>query len=125
MIRLAKIDVRRFFLTSVSQCMAGLENLSRCLLLQGPATVQMHQQTVMDSLKDADISVRRKALGLLYVLADESNAQDIVGELVLNLSSAEAAIKEDMVVKIAIMAEKYSLSVGEFLRLSSTLDLKV
>jgi hypothetical protein len=49
----------------------------------------MNQQTEMDSLKDAEISVRGK---------------------------------EDMVVKIAIMAEKYSLPVGEFLRLSSTLD---
>ena len=68
----------------------------------------MHQHTVMESLKDADISVRKKALGLLFVLADESNAHEIVSELVLNLSSAEAAIKEDMVVKIAILAEKFS-----------------
>jgi hypothetical protein len=68
----------------------------------------MHQHTVLDSLKDADISVRKKALGLLFVLADATNAQEIVSELVLNLSSAEAAIKEDMVVKIAILAEKHS-----------------
>jgi hypothetical protein len=34
---------------------------------------------VLDSLKDADISVRRKALGLLFVLADHNNSQDIVG----------------------------------------------
>lgn len=111
MIRLAKIDVRRSYI-EVMPSVSRIIDYYHAALCQGPATVQMHQQTVLDSLKDADISVRRKALGLLYVLADESNAQDIVGELVLNLSSAEAAIKEDMVVKIAIMAEKYSLSVG-------------
>jgi hypothetical protein len=31
-----------------------------------------------------------------------------VGELVITLSSAQSALKEDMVVKIAILAEKYS-----------------
>eukprot|EP00597_Dinobryon_sp_UTEXLB2267_P004404 CAMPEP_0170077612 /NCGR_PEP_ID=MMETSP0019_2-20121128/14391_1 /TAXON_ID=98059 /ORGANISM="Dinobryon sp., Strain UTEXLB2267" /LENGTH=1040 /DNA_ID=CAMNT_0010290039 /DNA_START=81 /DNA_END=3203 /DNA_ORIENTATION=- len=88
----------------------GLDAMTRLAKIDGPATVQMHQHTVLDSLKDADISVRRKALGLLFVLADASNAQEIVGELVLNLHSAEAAIKEDMVVKIAILAEKFSLN---------------
>ena len=68
----------------------------------------MHQHTVMESLKDADISVRKKALGILFVLADESNAQEIESELVLNLSSAEAATTEDMVGKNAILAEKFS-----------------
>ena len=39
---------------------------------------------------------------------DESNAEDVVGELVTSLSSAQSALKEDMVVKVAILAEKYS-----------------
>jgi hypothetical protein len=42
------------------------------------------------------------------VLVDESNSEEVVGELVLSLSSAQSALKEDMVVKIAILAEKYS-----------------
>ena len=50
----------------------------------------------------------RRALDLIFVLVDESNAEDVVGELVTSLSSAQSALKEDMVVKVAILAEKYS-----------------
>ena len=39
---------------------------------------------------------------------DESNSEEVVGELVASLASAQSALKEDMVVKIAILAEKYS-----------------
>jgi hypothetical protein len=42
------------------------------------------------------------------VLVDETNSEEVVGELVITLSSAQSALKEDMVVKIAILAEKYS-----------------
>lgn len=42
------------------------------------------------------------------MLVDETNSEEVVGELVITLSSAQSALKEDMVVKIAILAEKYS-----------------
>ena len=48
------------------------------------------------------------ALDLIFVLVDETNSEEVVGELVITLSSAQSALKEDMVVKIAILAEKYS-----------------
>ena len=47
-------------------------------------------------------------MDLIFVLVDETNSEEVVGELVNSLSSAQAALKEDMVVKIAILAEKYS-----------------
>lgn len=50
----------------------------------------------------------RRALDLIFVLVDETNSEEVVGELVITLSSAQSALKEDMVVKIAILAEKYS-----------------
>ena len=53
-------------------------------------------------------SVYRRALDLIFVLVDETNSEEVVGELVITLSSAQSALKEDMVVKIAILAEKYS-----------------
>jgi hypothetical protein len=57
----------------------------------------------------------RRALDLIFVLVDESNSEEVVGELVLSLSSAQSALKEDMVVKIAILAEKYSPGLVSFL----------
>lgn len=70
--------------------------------------VKKHQTTVLVSLKDADISVRRRALDLLFVMCDSDNAEMIVDELVNHLVLADAAIREEMVLKIAILAEKYA-----------------
>lgn len=60
------------------------------------------------SRQDADISIRRRALDVLFVMADEENAADIVQELVTYLAASDAAIREEMVLKIAILAEKFT-----------------
>jgi len=70
--------------------------------------IKKHQQTVLVSLKDADISVRKRALNLLFVMCDETNSESIVDELITYLVTADSAIREQMVLKIAILAEKYS-----------------
>merc|ERR1712238_211910 len=87
-------------------------NLIVCWGQNGPSQlrdgVMKHQATVIVSLKDADISVRRRALDLLFVMCDTDNAERIVDELVAHLILADAAIREEMVLKIAILAEKYA-----------------
>ena len=67
-----------------------------------------HFQTLLIFLSIYPTYAHRRALDLIFVLVDESNAEDVVGELVTSLSSAQSALKEDMVVKVAILAEKYS-----------------
>lgn len=86
----------------------SIDAMTRLAKLEGPQVVEPYQGAVIESLKDTDISLRKRALILLYVMAYEHNARDIVEELVQNLIIADAAIKEDIVVKIAILAEKYS-----------------
>jgi len=87
----------------------GLMTMSRLAQLEGSAdSVKKYQATVLVSLKDADVSVRRRALDLLFVMCDTDNAERIVDELVTNLTVADAAIREEMVLKIAILAEKYA-----------------
>ena len=66
------------------------------------------QGVIVDSLKDKDISVRRRALDLLYSICDGQNAAEIVAELLKYLSAADYAIREEMVLKIAILAEKFA-----------------
>lgn len=88
----------------------GLDAMGRLARLDGPGPTQDHQATVISSLKDADVSVRKRALDLLFVMTDRKNAETVVSELLLNLSSADASIKDDMVVKIAILAEKFALN---------------
>lgn len=70
--------------------------------------VKKHQETVIYSLKDRDISVRRRALDLLYSMCDNSNAKVIVGELLKYLAIADYTLREEMVLKIAILTEKFA-----------------
>lgn len=88
----------------------GLMTMAKLAQLDGGSAegVKKHQATVLVSLKDADISVRRRALDLLFVMCDSDNAERIVDELVAHLVLADAAIREEMVLKIAILAEKYA-----------------
>lgn len=87
----------------------GLLTMAKLAQLDGTAeSIKKHQATVLVSLKDADISVRRRALDLLFVMCDTDNAERIVDELVAHLVLADAAIREEMVLKIAILAEKYA-----------------
>jgi len=87
----------------------GLLTMAKLAQLEGSAeSIKKHQATVLVSLKDADISVRRRALDLLFVMCDTDNAERIVDELVAHLALADAAIREEMVLKIAILAEKYA-----------------
>jgi AP-2 complex subunit alpha len=73
--------------------------------------IKKHQAIIIGSLRDRDISVRRQGLDLLYSMCDQSNAQAIVGELLRYLQSADYAIREEMVLKIAILTEKYATDV--------------
>lgn len=87
----------------------GLMTMARLAQLEGSnQSIKKHQATVLVSLKDADNSVRRRALDLLFVMCDTDNAEQIVDELVAHLVNADASIREEMVLKIAILAEKYS-----------------
>ncbi|KAL1988556.1 hypothetical protein VTN96DRAFT_8951 [Rasamsonia emersonii] len=70
--------------------------------------IKKHQSFILGSLRDRDISVRRKGLDLIYSMCDTTNARPIVAELLSYLQSADYAIREEMVLKIAILAEKYA-----------------
>lgn len=70
--------------------------------------IKKHQNIIIGSLRDRDISVRRKGLDLLYSMCDTTNAQPIVNELLKYLQTADFAIREEMVLKIAILTEKYA-----------------
>jgi len=80
--------------------------------------IKQHQDVILGSLKDRDISVRRKGLDLLYSMCDATNAQAIVGELLHYLQNADFAIREEMVLKIAILTEKYATDVQWYVNIS-------
>ncbi|KAH0542177.1 hypothetical protein FGG08_003398 [Glutinoglossum americanum] len=80
--------------------------------------IKKHQSIIIGSLRDRDISVRRQGLDLLYSMCDASNAQPIVSELLKYLQNADFAIREEMVLKIAILTEKYATDIQWYVDIS-------
>lgn len=83
--------------------------------------IQRHQSLIIGSLRDRDISVRRKGLDLLYSMCDTSNAQPIVNELLKYLQSADYSIREEMTLKIAILTEKYAADAQWYIEITMRL----
>ncbi|XP_076971435.1 AP-2 complex subunit alpha-2 isoform X6 [Tamandua tetradactyla] len=72
--------------------------------------VKTHIETVISALKtERDVSVRQRAVDLLYAMCDRSNAQQIVAEMLSYLETADYSIREEIVLKVAILAEKYAV----------------
>jgi AP-2 complex subunit alpha len=92
-------NVRYLGLDTMAHLAARTDNLD---------AVKKHQGTIMQSLRDKDISVRRRGLDLLYSMCDTSNSRVVVGELLRYLSVADYTLREEMVLKIAILTEKFA-----------------
>lgn len=90
----------------------GLEAMGR-LALKGNEVIReelmQHKRVVVSALNDQDISIRRRALDVLYHMCDENSSQDIVSELLEYLKTADFAIREELVLKIAILAERFAV----------------
>jgi len=80
--------------------------------------IKRHQNIIIGSLRDRDISVRRKGLDLLYSMCDTTNAQPIVNELLKYLQTADFSLREEMVLKIAILTEKYATDAQWYIDIS-------
>ncbi|GAM27766.1 hypothetical protein SAMD00019534_109420 [Acytostelium subglobosum LB1] len=88
----------------------GLEAMSHFASLSNETSVMIkkYQDTVILSLRDADISIRRRALDLLYGMCDKDTSKIIVAELLTYLQTADYNIREELVIKIANLAEKFA-----------------
>ncbi|KAK6163444.1 hypothetical protein DH2020_000308 [Rehmannia glutinosa] len=87
----------------------GLENMTRMLMVTDVHDIiKRHQAQIITSLKDPDISIRRRALDLLYGMCDVSNAKDIVEELLQYLSSADFAMRKNCHLKLLFSQRKFA-----------------
>ena len=86
----------------------GLETMAKFAILNVEA-IEEHVTTIFKSLKDNDISIRRRALELLYLMSTPQSSQRIV-EVLLSYAEngADLQIKDELVLKIAILAEKFA-----------------
>ncbi|GJJ72783.1 AP-2 complex subunit alpha [Entomortierella parvispora] len=109
-VRQATTILARFILSKETNVRyLGLETMAHLAAVTDELDeIKKHEETIILSLRDKDISVRRRGLDLLYSMCDVSNAKTIVSELIRYLHIADYALREEMVLKIAIMTEKYA-----------------
>lgn len=74
----------------------------------GPQAIQRHRKTVVDCLKDPDISIRRRALDLVYSLVDENSVKQLTRELMAYLDVADPEFRESIVAKLCWLVERYA-----------------
>merc|ERR1719446_1835218 len=72
--------------------------------------MQRHRNTIIDCLKDSDISIRKRALDVAYALVNEENIRNMTKELLNYLLVAEIDFKEELCSRICMAVSKYSPS---------------
>ncbi len=73
-------------------------------------SVQKHKTVILDCMKDNDISIKRRALDLVYVIINTSNIRVIMKECLNHLLVADGEIKLELTTKLCSSLEKYSPS---------------
>jgi len=70
--------------------------------------LEKYKMLILAQMQEADISIRRQALNLLYAVCDRGNWQQIVDELLEVLSRNDQSLQEELVLKIAILSERFA-----------------
>eukprot|EP00928_Gymnodinium_smaydae_P077105 TRINITY_DN6028_c0_g1_i2.p1 TRINITY_DN6028_c0_g1~~TRINITY_DN6028_c0_g1_i2.p1 ORF type:complete len:875 (+),score=226.66 TRINITY_DN6028_c0_g1_i2:116-2626(+) len=85
----------------------GLATLQRVVDYDSKA-VGRHKGTIIECLKDPDISIRKRALDVAYALINEENIKKMTKELLNYLLVADTEFKEELCSKICMAVDKYS-----------------
>uniref|UniRef100_A0A671LYQ1 AP-1 complex subunit gamma n=1 Tax=Sinocyclocheilus anshuiensis TaxID=1608454 RepID=A0A671LYQ1_9TELE len=72
--------------------------------------VQRHRSTIVDCLKDLDVSIKRRAMELSFALVNGNNIRGMMKELLYFLDSCDPDFKADCASGIFLAAEKYAPS---------------
>ncbi|KAI9814155.1 MAG: clathrin associated protein complex large subunit [Thelocarpon impressellum] len=73
-----------------------------------PNAVQRHRNTILECLRDPDISIRRRALDLSFTLINESNVRVLIRELLAFLETADNEFKPVMTSQIGVAADRFA-----------------
>ncbi|CAM9097441.1 unnamed protein product [Scytosiphon promiscuus] len=85
----------------------ALNTLGKVVQLDA-ASVQRHRSTIVDCLKDPDISIRQRALELIHQLVNESTVVSLTREMLNYLVVASPEHKAQLCDKITAAAERYA-----------------
>eukprot|EP00127_Corallochytrium_limacisporum_P005421 Clim_evm33s204 gene=Clim_evmTU33s204 len=85
----------------------ALSTLQHCVQIDNTA-VQRHRGTIVDCLRDPDVSIRRRAMELIFVLINQDNVRVLVRELLLFLEVADTEFKAYLASNIFIAASRFA-----------------
>ncbi|WWC89432.1 uncharacterized protein L201_004356 [Kwoniella dendrophila CBS 6074] len=108
-LRVMAINILGKFLTNRDNNIryVALNTLNKVVTIDTNA-VQRHRNTILDCLRDGDISIRRRALELSYALVNESNVRVMIRELLSFLEVADNEFKLGMTTQICLSAERFA-----------------
>lgn len=85
----------------------ALNTLNKVVAIE-PNAVQRHRNTILECLRDPDISIRRRALDLSFMLINESNVRVLIRELLAFLEVSDLEFKPLMTSQIGIAADRFA-----------------
>lgn len=108
-LRVLGVNILGKFLTNKDNNIryVALNTLIKVVAIE-PNAVQRHRNTILDCLRDPDISIRRRALDLSFTLINESNVRVLVRELLAFLEVADNEFKPIMTSQIGVAADRFA-----------------
>ena len=109
-------NIRYVALNTLSKCIADQKEAARedpnsSNSADGPnsaaVALQRHRTTIVDCLKDPDISIRQRALELIYHLVNSENVESLTGELLNYLVLCPREHRTDICSRVLRVVEKY------------------
>ena len=84
----------------------GMAKLSK--FSNGNKIMKDHSTIILQSLRDSDVSIRRRALDLLFLICTPETVKTICKELLIYFREDDPQLKEDITLKIAILSERFA-----------------
>jgi AP-1 complex subunit gamma-1 len=72
------------------------------------SAVQRHRSTILECLKDPDVSIRRRAMELSFALINAQNIRTMTKELIIFLEKSDAEFKAQCSSCMVLAAERYA-----------------
>jgi len=85
----------------------ALNTLLKTVSVEGTA-VQRHRSTILECLKDPDVTIKKRAMELCFALINSSNIKSMVKDLLIFLKTAEPEFKEQCSSNMMIAADQHS-----------------
>ena len=108
-LRVLGVNILGKFLTNKDNNIryVALNTLIKVVAIE-PNAVQRHRNTVLECLRDPDISIRRRALDLSFTLINADNVRMLIRELLAFLEVADAEFKPIMTSQIGVAADRFA-----------------